>query len=686
MSYRLGVDVGGTFTDLLLHDTDSGQVWLAKTRSTPEDQSKGVLEGVRLITERAGIKAGDIEAILHGTTVATNAVLERRGARVGLLVTEGYRHILHLAEAWTPGPLFGFLIYDKPEPLVDIDDIRELPGRIDASGAEVRPLDDEAVRQAVAELRDAGVEALTVSLFNSFAAPEHEQRVAEIAKELAPSLPVSISSEIMPEFREYERTVTTVVNAYVSPALDRYLSNLGKGLKERDVKAGLQVVRSDGGLMSLDAARHMPVHTVLSGPAGGVGGAAFVAGRAGFNRILTFDMGGTSTDVAVCLDGEPEVTRETNVGDFPVRAPAVAVESIGAGGGSIAYVAEATGGLRVGPQSAGADPGPACYGRGGTEPTVTDANVVLGHLPPRLLGGAMELDVDAAHRAVEKVAKPLGLSVHEAARGIIDIVNENMLGALRVVTVQKGRPPSEFALVSFGGAGGLHANALAKLLGCYPVVVPHESGVLSALGFVASDVRNEFSQTMIRAVDDADAAEVRSGFEALAGQAREWLDGERVKPADQQIEFLVDMRYHRQGFEIPIPVGADEISSLDLKALSDRFAEEHRRVNGFDLEGGAEIVCLRALAIGKVHPPEIEVEESGDPDPSPARKGTQTVYATGEPIEVPTYERDQLRPGMKLTGYAIVEQYDSTTVVLPGHVATVDPYLNLIIRPEGEDQ
>ncbi|MDO9352201.1 MAG: hydantoinase/oxoprolinase family protein, partial [Solirubrobacteraceae bacterium] len=340
MSYRLGVDVGGTFTDLLLHDSETGRTWLAKTPSTPHDQSVGVITGVRQICETAGIAPGDLDAILHGTTVATNAVLERKGARVGLVVTEGFRTMLHLAEAWTPGPLFGFMVYDKPEPLVDLVDVREVPGRLDAGGAVVRELDEDAARQALAELRDNGVEALTVALMNAYADPKHEQRVVALAGEVAPGLTISSSAEVLPEFREYERTVTTVVNSYVAPALDLYLSNLRDGLIEDGVTAGLQVVRSDGGLMSIDSAREMPVHTVLSGPAGGVSGAAHVAGRAGFDRLLTFDMGGTSTDVAVIVGGVPEITRETRVGDFPVRAPAVDVESIGAGGGSIAYVAE----------------------------------------------------------------------------------------------------------------------------------------------------------------------------------------------------------------------------------------------------------------------------------------------------------------------------------------------------------
>jgi N-methylhydantoinase A len=684
VSLRLGIDVGGTFTDLLLHDDESGRVWLAKTPSTPRDQSEGVLAGVRSIAAAADVAASQLDALLHGTTVATNAVLERRGARVGVLVTEGFRHILHLAEAWTPGPLFGFMIYEKPEPIADVEAIREVRERVDASGTVARALDEEGARRALAELLDGGAEAITVSLMNSFANPLHEQRLGALATELAPGVPVSLSSEVLPEFREYERTVTTVMNAYVAPTLGRYLSRVRDRLAEIGARAGLQVVRSDGGLMSVDAARRMPVQTVLSGPAGGVGGASFVASRAGYDRILTFDMGGTSTDVAVCLGGAPTITRETSVGDFPVRAPAVEVESIGAGGGSIAYVAEVTHALRVGPQSAGAEPGPACYGRGGRDATVTDANVVLGHLPPRLLGGEMTLDVEAAHTAVQRVAGGLGLDIHAAASGIVEIVNENMLGALRVVTVQKGRAPSEFSLVSFGGAGGLHANALAALLGSFPVIVPPEPGVLSALGFVASEVKNELSRTFIRAVEDVAAEDVRRQFEELEAAGHRWLADEGVAQAARRVDYIVDMRYHRQGFEIPVDVAREELGELDVRRLAARFGGEHRRLYGFELDGGAELVNVRVVARGALPAPAMAPHDPGPADPGQARRSTQTVWAGGARQEVPVYERAELHAGMEIPGYAIVEQYDATTVVLPGHLATVDAWLNLIIRPRTE--
>ena len=682
MRYRLGVDVGGTFTDVLLHDGEQQRMWLAKTASTPHDQSVGVIDGIRLAAERAEITLPNLDAILHGTTVATNAVLERRGALVGLIVTRGYRHILHLAEAWTPGPLFGFMVYEKPEPLTDTRYVREIPERIAADGAIVEPIDESAVRSAIEELVDDGVEALTVCLLNSYANARHERVVAGIAAEVAPELPISISSEILPEFREYERALTTLVNAYVAPTLERYLRNVRSGLEAAKVTAPLQVVRSDGGLMSLEAAATNPVQTVLSGPAGGVSGASFIASAAGFDQILTFDMGGTSTDVAICVGGRPEITRETNVGDFPVRAPAVDVVSIGAGGGSIAYVAEATGALRVGPESAGADPGPACYGRGGARATVTDANVVLGHLPPRLLGGAMELDVEAAYAAVERVARERGAGVHETARAIVDMVDEAMLGALRVVTIQRGRAPGEFALVAFGGAGGLHANALARVLGSYPVLVPEESGVLSALGFISSDIKNEFSQTFARSLASVTPDAVREPFEVLIKRAHEWLDAESVQTERQELHFILDMRYERQGYEIPIELSGSEFAAMNLAALERRFGEEHRRLYGFVLGGGAEVVNLRVVAVGQMPLPELERHQGRGRETSTAQTGVHSVWTAEGTIEVPTYARQALEPGMVVRGYAIVEQYDATTVVLPHHKAVVDSWKNLLISPE----
>ncbi|MCY4086646.1 MAG: hydantoinase/oxoprolinase family protein [Actinomycetia bacterium] len=641
-----------------------------------------MLAGTHEVYDRAGLTLDVLDTSLHGTTVATNAVLEGKGARVGLLVTRGWAHLLHLAESWTPGPLFGFFDYIKPEPLVEFEDVREITERIDSKGAMLEAVDEDAARQSIDELADAGIEALTICLLNSYANADHEQRVEALAKEQLDDIPVSIFSTITPEFREYARTVTTVMNSYVGGVLRRYLARLAEKLVQNGVTAPLQVVRSDGGLQSIGAAREHPVQTVLSGPSGGVNGAAYVAHRAGHDRILTFDMGGTSTDVAVCVGGVPTITRETRVGSFPVRAPSVEVESIG-GGGPIASVSPVTGALQVGPHSAGTTPSPAAYGQGGTEPTVTDANVVLGHLSPQLLGGAMTLDVDAAQAAVQTVADSMGVDVHRAAEGIVAIVNETMLGALRVATVQKGLDPREFALVSFGGAGGLHANALAATLGCFPVIVPPEPGVLSALGFVAADVRNEFGQTAIQTTDRAERAEVAALLSELGRQGDAWLTEESIDRANREIAYVLDMRYHRQGYKLPVDVSVEQLASLDLREVADRFRALHESLYGFSLPGAVEIVNVRAQAVGRVHKPTLADHEAGDASPSAAQVGTQEIWDGGVRRSVPLFDRAQLQHGMRIEGFGIVTQYDATTVVLPAHAATVDRWLNLVIEPTG---
>jgi N-methylhydantoinase A len=684
MTLRIGVDVGGTFTDLFLHDSDASRFWLAKTPSTPANQADGVINGIRLICDRAGVDPGDLAAVLHGTTVATNALLEGKGARVGLLTSHGWRNILYLADSWTPGPLFGFFDYAPPTPLVPFERVRALAERVAADGEVLIELDVADVEQQVGELLDQGVESLTVCLMHSYAHPSHEQQVGEIARAVmrqrGVDLPISLSSDVSPEFREYERTVTTVVNSYLGPVMQRYLSSLDQGLKDSSVGADLQVVRSDGGLMSVTAAQRLPIQTALSGPSGGVNGAAFIAQRAGFPKIITFDMGGTSSDVAVCLDGIPTVTRETQVAAFPVRAPAINVETIGAGGGSIASVSEVSGSLRVGPESAGAVPGPACYGRGGTLPTVSDANAVLGHLPATLLGGDMALDLDAAHRAHEGLAAELGISVPQAAQAVVDIVNGNMLGALRVATVQKGLNPREFALMAFGGAGGLHANALASALGSYPVIVPPEPGVLSALGFVVADVQNEFAQAWMRTLGDADMDQLRSVLRGLGDRAAAWLVQEGVDEADRDVQYVVDMRYRRQGYEIPVAVDAAELATLKQGDLEDLFHAEHQRLYGFALPAPVEMVTVRSRGIGRTEKLDLQPGTGGTTDAAAALTGTQQSWVDGAYEQIPLYDRALMTPGMCIHGKAVVTQYDSTLVVLPGHTATVDRWLNLLIE------
>src|SRR4051794_9592449 len=661
MAYRLGVDVGGTFTDLFLVDDDRARQWRVKTPSTPRDPSDGVLTGVERICAEAGIAPGDLRNLVHGTTVATNAMLEGKGARVGLVTTQGFGQILHLARSQTPGPLAGWIIMIKPDPPASLADTREAVERMDARGGTVVPVDRDQVRAVVEDLIASGGEALTVSLINSSVDGRHEREIAAIVEEVRPGFPVTVSSDVLPEFREYERTLTACMNSYVRPTVAHYVGSLETRLRDLGTGGELNILRSDAGVMTPREAARNPVYGVLSGPSGGVAGALYVATRAGFRNILTFDMGGTSTDVSLCQAGEPTIGRETTVGQFHIKVPSVDVHSVGAGGGSIAHVPELTGALRVGPESAGAEPGPAAYGQGGDQPTVTDANVVAGHLPPRLIGGEMALDVDAARAAVQKIADAMGLSLEDAADGVLRIVNENMAGALRVISVQRGHDPREFALVAFGGAGPLHANAVAELMGSFPVVVPPAPGLLNALGDLVAGFRNEFARTLIRLTADATRAELQAILDELESRARGWMDAEGIAGGDQHVDFVADMRYHGQGYEIPVPLD-------DLDGLEERFNGLHERLYGFRMPNTAsEIVNLRAVGTGDRPEPELPEAE---PEPS--------EYGPG------TYDRGELRPGARIQGPSIVTEFDSTTVILDGYAAEVDRFFNLLIRKDSE--
>jgi 5-oxoprolinase (ATP-hydrolysing) len=685
MSYRIGIDVGGTFTDFLIVEEDTGEARLFKRPSTPDDPSRAVIDGLAALLAEYQIAPGEISSVTHGTTVATNAVLEGRGARVGLLVTEGFEHVLHLARGETPGPLAGWVTMVKPEPLAAVEDTRGIAERMDAHGQVITPLDEAGALAAIDELVAKGIDSLAISLLNSYAGPDHEQRIRDLALERHPQLSISVSSEVLAEFREYERTNVVVMNAYIRPRLSSYLEKLREDLRGMGVESSLAVLRSDGGLMTVGSATERPVLTLFSGPAGGVAGAARVARAAGYPDFLSFDMGGTSTDVALCIGGEPVITRETKLGYFPLKSPTIDARSVGAGGGSIAHVPDVTKALRVGPESSGAVPGPAAYGNGGTEPTVTDANLVLGLLPAQLLGGDMELDVELARKAVSKVADALGLSVEEAAEGIVDVVNENMVGALRLVSVEKGHDPRDFALVAFGGAGPLHANALADLLGCYPVIVPPTPGVLAALGDVFSSFRSEFAETFIRRFDDVTPADVRARLDALRAAADAWLETEGVDEASREIRFEVDVRYHNQALEIPV---AATLELLDgpggFEQMAEQFAAAHEREYGFRLDVGTEFVNLRATALGRTAPTDLPPQPPTDTPVEAARIGTQRIYRNGEWLDAALIDRALLGAGHRLEGPAIVVQKDSTTVVLPGAVVEVDERLNLVIRQAAE--
>jgi N-methylhydantoinase A len=682
MACRLGIDVGGTFTDLLLFNGSTGEIHLLKTPSTPQDQSIGILTGIQDLLAETKVPPSDIQGLLHGTTVSTNIVLEEKGAKVGLLVTENFEQVLHLARSQTPGPLAGWIIMQKPDPLADLELTRGVKERMNARGEVVTPMDEAHARILIQELMDGGAESITVSLIHSYANPAHEQRLKTLIQEVAGDISISLSSEILPEFREYERTLVTVMNAYVGPSMRRYLSGFEEKLHSIQFSPHVNIVRSDGGLMSVARASESPVHTMLSGPAGGVSGAAFLASLAGHPDALGFDMGGTSTDVSLIQEGRPNISRQTTLGYYPIKVPSVEVHSVGAGGGSIAHV-PMTGALRVGPESSGAMPGPACYGRGGDQPTVTDANVVLGRLPPSLLGGDMSLDVKAAEESVGKIGRALGLDLHQAAQGILDIVNENMFGALRLVTVQKGLDPRDFALVAFGGAGPLHGNAMAMLAGCYPVIVPPTPGVLSALGFLYSDVKNEFAQTYVRNIDEIDAGQVHDILTRLGREARTWLQEEDISEQDQELQYEADVRYFRQGYEFSMHIDPGSMTNGGLRDLETRFGTAHERLYGFKLEQPVELVNLRAVGTGKVDQVQFPKFSLEDRDPSKAVVEQHRVYFDGNFEQTNVYDRNMLRAGNRVTGPAILTQKDSTTVIHPGHVGEVDQYLNVLIRPEG---
>src|SRR5690242_11940772 len=669
MRFRLGVDVGGTFTDILLIDEDSGASYRAKTQSTPQDQSVGVLTGIEKVCAAASTSFDAIGQVLHGTTVATNAILEGKGARVGLVTTAGFRQVLQIARSFVPGGLAGWIIWPKPEPLAALEHTVEAVERIGADGEIITALDEDDIRGKLRALGGQGIQALAVALINSYVDGRHEDRVAAIAAEELPGVPVSVSSRVLPELREYERTITTVANGYVQPQVARYLEKMLTKIEKK-----LYILRSDGGLASAATAAANPVSMLLSGPAGGVSGAVWAANQAGYTDLLTFDMGGTSTDVALVQDGVPRVGRETRVGDLTVRSASVDVRTIGAGGGSIAHVPALTKALRVGPQSAGADPGPAAYARGGTEPTVTDANVVLGYLPTELAGGEISLDRDKARTAVDSIATAMGLpSVEAAAAGIVDIVNENMFGALRLVSVQQGYDPREFALVAFGGAGPLHANALGRLTGAWPVIVPPSPGVLCALGDATTSARSESARTVLRRFAEVD--DLRQILDELAGEAGGALEQQGVPADEQTTAFQVDVRYHGQGFEIPIDVEAP-----DLETIAAAFDAEHERLFSFLLTVDHELVNARATVTGprpSVSPVTLDASD-GPPEPS----DTHPIFVEGRWVDAAIYDRAALRADQVISGPAIVTEMDSTTLVLPGHAATVHASGSLLIRPE----
>ena len=684
MSYRLGVDVGGTFTDLLLIDEESGETFTAKVPSTPEDSSIGVLNGIAQICNESGVVPTTINRVMHGTTVATNAVLTARGAKVGLITTRGYKYLLQVARSFCPGGLGGWVSYVKKPLLAPLEFTLEADERVAADGEVIRELDAEALRRDLEALHARGeVESLTICFINAYINGANERQAASMATEIFQDVPVSISSEVVPEMQEYERAETTVVNAYVRPEVSQYINNLQEALNERMGGAAiLSILRSDGGLASGRAAAESPVNLLMSGPAGGVAGAGYFCSRAGYDNILTFDMGGTSTDVALIQSGKAQVRRETIVGDVRVRAPSVDVRTIGAGGGSIAFVPDLTKALRIGPQSAGAVPGPAAYMKGGEEPTVCDANVVLGYLPSDVqLGGAMAIDKSAAEKAVQKVADAMDISLMAAAEGIIKIVNEAMFGALRLVSVEQGYDPRDFSLVGFGGAGPLHANALGILSGAWPVIVPPGPGVLCAYGDATTQIQDEAARTYVTMAKDASSANLLADLHALRDKASESLNADGIGASEQEVFYQADFRYVGQAYQITLGFTAKDLEKQGIEGLTARFDAEHKQLFTFALGEGHEIVMIRAIV--KAQAKAIADLSSGTADTKleDCKIQDSRYFYDGEWMDIALYERCRLHEGLLVPGPAVVVEMDATTVILPGHEALVDKQGNLIINP-----
>ncbi len=684
MSYRLGVDVGGTFTDLLLINEDSGESFTAKVLSTPEDSSIGVLNGVARICEESGVDPKQVRRVMHGTTVATNAVLTGRGAKVGLVTTKGYKHTLQVARSFCPGGLGGWVSYVKKPLLAPLELTIEADERIGADGGVVSELDKAALKADLQALKASGkVEALTICFINAYVNGEHEVEARDVALEVFGDVPISISSEVVPEMQEYERTETTVVNSYVRPEVSKYINNLQRSLEDiMGDSVQLSILRSDGGLASSRGAAESPVNMLLSGPAGGVTGAVFFASKAGFDNVLTFDMGGTSTDVALIQNAKARIRRETRVGDVTVRAPSVDVRTVGAGGGSIAFVPQLTKALRVGPESAGAVPGPASYMMGGEEPTVCDANVVLGYLPSDVqLGGKMAIDKAAAEKAVQKVADGMGIGLMEAAEGIIKIVNESMFGALRLVSVEQGFDPRDFALIAFGGAGPLHGNAMGVLTESWPVIIPPGPGVLCAYGDATTAVQDEASRTYVSMAKNLTPAQLLADLAELRERAAVSLDADGIDRAKQQVTFQADIRYAGQAFQITMDFTGDELMEKGLALLTDRFDEEHEQLFTFALGQDHELVMIRAIVQAPARSIEQVAVGQAGADLADCKIHDSRFYYEGKWHDATIYNRDLLHTGLVVPGPAIVGEMDSTTVILPGYEARVDEIGNLLINP-----
>jgi N-methylhydantoinase A len=681
MTWRLGVDSGGTFTDVCLFDDDTGRIEVWKVSSTPDDPSRGIAQGLAEATARISLAPADIGYFGHGTTVATNALIQYRGAKTGLITTRGFRDLLEIGRQKRPD-LYD-LQADKPPTLVARDLRLDVPERVRHDGSIETPLDEPALRAAVRTLRKAGVEAVAVCFLYGFVRTEHEATARRILAEEFPEAFACVSHDVAPEFREYERMSTTVVNAYLGPVMRGYIHRLADRLNQLGLKVPPHLTQSNGGVIGFETAARLPVRAVLSGPSTGVVAAQAVGRMAGFDDLIAFDMGGTSTDVALLRGGTCRLSSEAVVHGYPIKAPMLDIHTVGAGGGSIAFV-DNGGLLKVGPRSAGAFPGPVCYGNGNQEPTVTDANVVLGTLhPTHLLGGRMKVDRALAVAAIGRLAERMGMDPMSAAQGILSVVTANMARAIRVVSVQRGHDPRDYTLVAFGGAGPLHAARLAKELEIGRILVPRNPGILCAMGLLLTDLRADFATTRLRTLAAAALPDVEAAFRLLHQQAEAWFAAEAIAPEARRTTRTVDMRYAGQNYELAVPLPDGPVNPATLDRLAEGFADAHQRMYGFVAEGEpVQLVTFRIEATGLVPKAVFEPHPMGGADASDAVIGRRDVWLAeaGGATSCLVYDRERLHAGNRIAGPAVIEQMDATTMLPPGMIARVEPYLNLILE------
>ncbi len=679
---RIGIDTGGTFTDVVAVDEVTGELAATKTPSTPQDPAEGFMTGVHKVLGQLGLGGDAVTAVSHGTTVATNKLLEGKVENLGFITTEGYEFMLEIARQSVPDGYGNSYFWVKPDRIVPAHRVKSVGGRLSVDGSEIRPFDAERATEVARWYRDQGINTIGVCFLHSYADDTHERAMRDVLAAEHPEAVVSISSEVLREYREYERSVTTLVDAAVKPNIRRYVENIGRHLDELDARPiPFYVMKSNGGVLSAEEVVHQPITTVLSGPAAGALGAAVVAEKAGFDQVVTCDGGGTSTDVTVVIDGRPALTTEGHVGAYPSKIPMIDVVTVGAGGGSIAWISP-EGTLKVGPQSAGADPGPLCYGRGGEAPTITDAHAVLGRIPPHLLGGEVPLDVELADRGIRILAERLGLGFEACATGVLEISAWNQANALRQVTVNRGLDVRDFAMVTFGGSGSLLACRLVDILGLRAVLVPLNPGNLSAYGLLTVDVRNDYVQTAVARQSALDLGEVQGVLDSLTAKADAALGREGFAEADRVFAATADLRYYGQAYEVRVDLPDGPVTDDLVAEVAARFHREHKALYSYDNRNDprqeVEWVNLRVTGIGPIRKPELREVEPGS-GAQTAHTGSRQVFFD-DWVRTPIYDRALLGAGDTVTGPAVFEEFSSTVPLHPGFAARVDDYGNLVIR------